>query len=274
MKKLITAMKKLEKILAGMGSVLVAFSGGADSAFLLKVTHDILGPKAMAATALSPIWPSPEFEVAKEYASHVGIKHIALDFFDILNNEDFTNNPPNRCYICKKAFFGRLKEIAREHNLSYVIDGTHYSDAFEHRPGMKAAQELHVRSPLYEAKLTKDDIRKLAREMNLPQWDKPSSSCLATRFPYGTKITKAGLGLISEGEDFLRGLGLVQVRLRHHDDTARIEVDPAQIDLLINGNLRKKIVNRFKEFGYTYVTLDLEGYRSGSMDARKVRKVS
>jgi len=257
---------KLGEILVDMGSTLVAFSGGADSTLILRVAHDILGPKATAATAFSPLWSSAEFEGSKGYASRLGIKQIVLNFSDILNDEDFSENPPNRCYICKRGLFGRLMRIASQHDLNCVADGTNFGDAREHRPGMRAAEELGIRSPLYEVKLTKSDVRKLLREMNLPTWDKPSSSCLATRFPYGTRITRERLAQVAEGEEFLKALGLTQVRLRYHGDTARIEVDPTKVGILINGDLRKKIVDKFKELGYTYITLDLDGYRPGSMD--------
>lgn len=266
MSELRRKLRKLEEILVDMGSTLVAFSGGADSTLMLRVAHDTLGPKAMAATAFSPLWSSAEFEAAKGYASRLGIKQIVLNFSDILNDEDFSENPSNRCYICKRELFGRLMRIASQNDLSCVADGTNFGDAREHRPGMRAAEELGIRSPLYEVKLTKSDVRKLLREMNLPTWDKPSSSCLATRFPYGTRIARERLAQVAEGEEFLKGLGLTQVRLRYHGDTARIEVDPAKIGILINGDLRRKIVDKFKELGYTYITLDLEGYRPGSMD--------
>jgi uncharacterized protein len=259
-------LRKLEEILVDMGSTLVAFSGGVDSTFMLRVANNILGSKAMAATAFSPLWSSAEFEAAKGYASRLGIKQIVLNFSDILDDKDFSENPPNRCYICKRGLFGRLMRIASQHDLNCVADGTNFSDAREHRPGMQAAEEIGIRSPLYEVKLTKLDVRKLLKEMNLPTWDKPSSSCLATRFPYGTRITRKRLAQVAKGEEFLRGLALTQVRLRYYEDTARIEVDPAKIGVLINGNLRRKIIDKFKELGYTYITLDLEGYRPESMD--------
>ncbi len=258
-------LDNLKTILADMESVLVAYSGGVDSTFLLKTAHDVLGDNVLAVTEMSPVYPSEETEQARVLAREFGIRH---EFFETqeLSNDEFVNNPKERCYWCKKELFGDLLQIAQKNNLKHVLDGSNFDDVGDFRPGMQAAKELGVRSPLKEAQFTKDDIRHFSKQLGLPTWNKPSFACLASRFPYGTKITKENLGKIDRAERFLRGLGFTQLRVRHHDHIARIEVLPQDIARLAQEYVRMQITAYFKELGYTYIALDLEGYRMGSMN--------
>jgi uncharacterized protein len=260
-----TKLKSLENILRKMGSLLVAYSGGADSTFLLKVAADVLGERVIAVTASSETYPSGEMDEAKENARKLGVRHIIIKTGE-LEDDHFAANPPERCYYCKRELFSRLAELARQNGLDYVADGSNYDDLNDYRPGMKAAAEFSVRSPLKEAKLTKEEIRTLSKEMNLPTWDKPPQPCLSTRFPYGTKITREGLSRVERAERFLAGLGIKQLRVRVHGNIARIEVPRSDLPLLLNEDISKQVVEKFKALGYTYVTLDIEGYRMGSMN--------
>jgi uncharacterized protein len=256
--RLIEDIKKLE-------SLLVAYSGGVDSTFLLRVAKDALGDNVVAATAKSPIYPQREYEQAKTMASELGVKHLTI-FTEQYQQPEFSHNPPNRCYYCKRELFAKLRQLADEEGLSWVADGTNSDDLGDYRPGMMAAAELGVRSPLCEAGLTKDDIRALSRQLGLATWDKPSLTCLASRFPYGDEITLKGLSMVAEAEEYLQGLGFKQLRIRHHKDIARIEVAPEELGHFYDRELRNQVVNKLKAIGYTYVTLDLQGYRTGSMN--------
>jgi uncharacterized protein len=259
-------LEDLKEILVNMKSVLVAYSGGVDSTFLLKVAKDVLREKnVLAVTETSPVYPSEETEQAKLFAQELGVRHQCIETQE-LSNPKFVKNPKERCYWCKKELFADLLKIAAENALHYVLDGTNFDDVGDFCPGMKAAHELGIRSPLKEAQLTKDEIRHFSKELGLPTWDKPSFACLASRFPYGTKITRENLNKIDKAERFLKKSGITQVRVRHHDNIAKIEMLEEDILKLSEEQLRKQVVAYFRQLGYIYVALDLEGYRTGSMN--------
>jgi uncharacterized protein len=258
--------EKLKAIFEAMGRVMVAYSGGVDSTLLLRVARDTLGDKnILAVTALSPLYPERELAEAKRLTQEMGVRHLLIESNE-LEIEGFSKNPPNRCYFCKKELFRELKDLAQRERIPFIVEGSTLDDEKDHRPGRRAVQELGIRSPLKEAMFTKVEVRELSKTLGLKTWDKPSFACLASRIPYRDEITAGKLKMVDEAEDFLFGLGFKQVRVRHHGDLARIEVYPEEIERLMNGSLREQVVSRLKKIGYHYVTIDLQGFRSGSMN--------
>ncbi len=258
--------QKLKASVAAMGKVLIAFSGGVDSAYLLSVAKEVLGPdNVLAVIAQSPTYPREEIEEAIRIADGLGIKCRLIDTEEI-DDENFVSNPTERCYYCKKELFAKLKELADEKGIEYVLDGSNANDLSDFRPGSRAKKEFGIRSPLQEVDLSKAEIRELSRQAGLPTWDKPSMACLSSRIPYGTRITKEVLLKIGEAEKFIRSLGLKQVRVRHHDFTARIEVGPDEIPVVLRDSIREKITKKLEQLGYFFVTVDLKGYRTGSLN--------
>ncbi len=263
-----TAISKKEnliRMLKDLRSVLIAFSGGVDSAFLLALAHQYLGDKVIAATGNSPIFPSREQDSAAEFARQRGIKHIIFQTTET-GLPEFISNPPDRCYHCKKALARSLIEIAKQRDIPHIAHAANLDDLSDYRPGMRAVQEMGFLSPLLDSNLCKDEIRFLSREMGLPTWDKPSMPCLASRIPYWSIITKQKLTMIEEAENFLWDNGFRQFRVRHHGPVARLEMDQKGINRFSKEDLRNKVVKKLREIGFSYVSLDLEGYVSGSMN--------
>jgi uncharacterized protein len=256
-------LKKLKDILKKMDSVLVAYSAGVDSTFLLKVADDVLGDKILAVTATSPTYPKEELAFAKKITKTLGVKHKIIKTQE-LEDKRFISNSVNRCYFCKKGLFSKLKDIAKINKLNFVVDASNISDRKDYRPGNIAKEELNIRSPLEEAGFNKEDIRRLSKKLGLITWNKPTLACLASRVPYGSKISLKILERIHRAERFLRQMGFKEVRLRHYNGLCRIEV--LRNDILRLINKRGQVVNRLKNLGYKYITLDLEGYRTGSMN--------
>ena len=257
--------EKLTSILKELDSLVIAFSGGVDSTFLLAMAFDTLKDNVVAVTAESPIHPEREKHEAARLAKKIGARHIIVQSREI-NQPDFLANPRNRCYVCKKYILEDIIRLASEMDMKNIAHGANKDDLNDYRPGFKAAEEMGILSPLIDADLSKNDIRTLSKEMNLSTWDKPSNACLASRIPYGTPITKEALAMIEHAEAFILNLGLRTCRVRHHGDVARIETAIEDIKTILDKKNRQKIAKKLKELGYKHISIDLEGYVQGSMN--------
>lgn len=257
--------ERLVEILRELESVVVGFSGGVDSAYLAYMANRVLGRKALCVTAISPSYPEFQKKETAQFVEQFGLNHLEIESEE-LDNPSYRENAPNRCYFCKSELFTKLEALAAARNYHTVIDGTNYDDLGDYRPGRSAAKEHQVRSPLLEADMTKVDIRELSRKAGLPTWDKPALPCLSSRFPYGTTISAEKLSIVDRGETVLRDFGFRIFRVRYHEELVRLEFSPEELPKALNVTMAAILVTRFKALGFKYVTIDLEGYRSGSLN--------
>lgn len=261
----------LKKNVKDLGSVLVAFSGGVDSAFLLAVAKEVLGDRVQAVTAVAPVYPARELQECQRLTQQIQVQRILIDF-DLLNIPGFVENHEDRCYLCKRQLFAKILHMARDKGINEVVDGSNIDDLKDFRPGMRAIRELHIKSPLLEVGLGKEEIRLLSRQMGLDTWDKAAAACLASRFRPGEKITLEKLNMVEKAEYYLQDLGFKQVRVRMHRDLARIEVGESERPFLTTEEVMDKIADHLRQLGFHYVTLDMRGYQMGSMNSGQIRK--
>ena len=258
-------LDQLDKLLKSYEKVIVAFSGGVDSTFLAEAAKRALGDNALAVTAVSDSYPEREMKAAQDIAKQIRIRYETINT-DELETEGYASNPTNRCYFCKTELFEQIRPIAEQYKIGTTVYGAIPDDVGDHRPGMDAAKQMGIQAPLIDVNLTKAEIREVSKRWGLPTWDKPAFACLSSRFPYGTRITRENLRLVDRAEQFLFDLGVRQFRVRHHDTLARIEVDPQEIEFIAAKSIRTQINEKFKSLGYEHVALDLQGYRSGSLN--------
>jgi len=264
-------LNALQDMIRSMDNLAIAFSGGVDSTFLLKVAHDLLGDRVVAVTAASPTFPKREFKEAADFVNKFGVKQLVIDTKE-LDIEGFIDNPINRCYLCKRELFSKIIETSRQNKIKLVADGSNFDDINDYRPGLKALTELGVISPLREVGMTKEDVRALSRDLNLPTWDKPAFACLASRIPYGQKISREKLSMVDKAEQYLLDRGFGQIRVRHHGDIARIEVSPQERARFMDEKLMDEVEEEFHRIGFAYTALDLKGYRTGSMNENIMKR--